>query len=172
MALDLSQRLRVFLASAPQNVRSIEVLEVYHSAFGSRYYWKEGDEGVVTREDGSVVAVKCVAFNAALAGSEGDLDQQFTIDFDTTDYTDEFCTLLDAVPLTSGEKVQLVYREYLSDDLTTVQARVALQVESINYTLSTATLSAVSPRLNINRTGLLYAPRDIPMLRGFATRSA
>ena len=30
-----------------------------------------------------------------------------------------------------------------------------------------ASLSAVTPRLNITRTGEIYSPRDVPMLRGF-----
>jgi len=60
-----------------------------------------------------------------------------------------------------------VYREYLSDDLQGPQAVAVLQIESITYMLGAAGISAVSPRLNITRTGELYVPRDIPMLRGF-----
>jgi hypothetical protein len=65
------------------------------------------------------------------------------------------------------EKIRVVYREFLSDDLTAAQATAVLQAESISYSIGAAHISAVSPRLNMSRTGELYAPKEIPMLRGF-----
>ncbi|MNY71298.1 hypothetical protein D3C86_2096100 [compost metagenome] len=60
-----------------------------------------------------------------------------------------------------------MYREYLSDDLANAQTTAVLQVESVAYKIGAATLSAVSPRFNVTRTGETYTPRDIPMLRSF-----
>ena len=102
-----------------------------------------------------------------LAGSQGNLDQAFDIRLGLVDIEDVFREQLDLIPVATLEKIQIVYREYLSDDLTTPQATATLQAESISYAIGAATISAVSPRLNISRTGELYTPKDIPMLRGF-----
>ena len=44
----------------------------------------------------------------------------------------------------------------MSDDLTESQAVQTLQVESIAYNRGVATISAIAPKLNVNRTGELY----------------
>jgi hypothetical protein len=103
----------------------------------------------------------------ALAGSPDNLDQKFTINIDTTDPENLLRKELDRIPLETTEKILLTYRAYLSDDLTEPQAVQVLQVESINYNRGVATLSAVAPKLNVNRTGELYTFGRFPMLRGF-----
>lgn len=168
MSLDLETRLKVFLASAPRAIRAIPTLEISHSALTKTYYiWREPYEGVVTNEDGDLVTMQPVNLDIKLAGDEGSLDQQYDVTLDTTDVEDEFREQMDLVPLGTQEKIKSVYREYLSDDLTSVMARAPLQVEAINYRVGAATLNAVSPRLNINSTGESYLPRDVPMLRAF-----
>lgn len=167
MSLDLESRLRVFLASAPQNLRAIPVLQISHSAMTKVYYlWREPYVGTVTTETGAH-QVEPLNMEIKLAGSENNLDQRFQILLDLTDVADEFRSQLDRIPLTSLEHIQVIYREYLSDDLTAVLAQATLQVESVSLTLGTATLIAVQPRLSMTRTGEVYAPRDVPMLRGF-----
>lgn len=168
MSLDLEDQLKTFLASAPQNVRSIQTLELSHSAMTKTYYlWREPYAGSITLEDESVVAVEPLNMEINLAGSEGHLDQRFDIALCTVDAEDEFRAQLDLIPIDTTEKIVAVYREYLSNDLTTPQVVGRLQVESIIYAQGAAKLSAVSPRLNITRTGTIYSYRDIPMLRGF-----
>lgn len=166
MSTDLQARLRVFLASAPQTIRSIQTLEISHSAITTFYLWREPYAGSITTETG-VKAVQPLNFDIKLAGSSGHLDQKFDITLDTTDVADLFREQLDRIPVDTLEKIRLVYREYLSDDLTAAQATAILQVESISYRIGAATLSAVSPRLNVSRTGETYSPKGIPMLRGF-----
>lgn len=169
MALDLKTRLRVYLASAPQTERSIGVLEISHPAMSKTWFlWREPYAGQVTTETGDVVDVLCTNIQPRLAGSEGSLDQRFDVLIDTVDIEDTFRAEMDSVPLGDPRRVLMVYREYLSDDLTEPQARVPLQVENCSYQVGAATLTAVSPRLNATSTGIFYAPRDIPMLRGFA----
>ena len=80
---------------------------------------------------------------------------------------DTFRAEMDRIPINTTEKIVIVIREYLSDNLSTAVTEGTLQVESISYAKGAASISAVSPRLNITRTGELYSPRDIPMLRGF-----
>lgn len=165
--LDLESRLRRFLASAPQRIYPIETLEISHPAMPRTYrLWKEPYSGQITTEVGAV-PVEPIGFAITLAGSEGHLDQVFSITIDTVDIADEFRLAIDSVPLDSAQPIAVVYREYLSDDLTAAQAMARLQVESVSYQIGAATISAVSPRLNFLRTGEVYAPRDVPMLRGF-----
>ena len=167
MSLDIDARLRRFCASAPQNQRIIKVLSLSHSAMTQPFnFWREPYPGTVT-DGAETLAVQPVNFDIKLASDDGTLDQQYQIQLDTTDINDTFNEQLDRIPLTSAEKVVAVYREYLSDDLTAPCAKVALQVESNAAILGTASLSAVTPRLNITRTGEIYSPRDVPMLRGF-----
>jgi hypothetical protein len=167
MSLDIEQRLRVFLASAPQTIYPVQTLEISHSAMSKTYYlWREPFTGEITTEDG-VRTVEPVNLEIALAGTEGHLDQNFEIRVDTTDIEDEFREQMDRIPLNTLEKIRCVYREYLSDDLTDVVARAVLEIESISYQVGAAAIQAVSPRYNLLATGEKYTPRDVPMLRGF-----
>lgn len=168
MAFDLEQRLRVFFASAPQTVHAIQTVELSHSAMPQVWrLWREPYAGQVTIEGGALVDVVPCNLQIALADVQGNLDRKFEISIDTTDINDLFRESMATIPIDTVEKVRCVYREYLSDDLTAVQAFAVLQVESVSYQIGAATLSAVTPRLNVTRTGLLYTTRDIPMLRGF-----
>lgn len=163
MSLDLESALRVFLSSAPQTVHAIQTLQISHSAMSQAWHlWREPYVGVA----GGNTMQPC-NIEIKLAGSAGHLDQKFDIRLGLVDIEDAFRAELDLIPVTTQEKISVVYREYLSNDLVNAQATATLQVESISYVKGAATISAVSPRLNITRTGELYAPKDIPMLRGF-----
>ena len=167
MSLDIATQLKVFFASSPQTKHEIETLQISHSAMTKTYYlWPEPYPGSITTETG-VYAVEPLNFNIKLAGSSGNLDQKFTIGIDTTSVNDEFREQMDLIPMDTLEKIQLIYRRYLSDDLTSAQSTAILQVESISYKIGAAMLSAVSPRLNIGKTGETYSPKENPGLRGF-----
>lgn len=167
MSLDLEQQLREFFASAPQTKYRIDVLEISHSAMTKTYYlWREPFPGIVTTEDG-VRTVEPMNFEVERAGSEQNLDQVYKIKVDTVDVQDEFNEQLDRIPLATTERIRLVLREYLSDDLTDMQTRAVLQVESVAHELGVAMITAASIRANVSRTGEIYAPRDVPMLRNF-----
>ena len=134
--------------------------QVYH-------LWREPNAGTTTLEDASVVAMTPANFEISLAGAMGHLDQQYTIKLGLVDAMDEFREQLDRIPFDSAEPVKIIYREYLSDDLTASMAVATLQAESVSYALGAASVTATAPRYNVARTGIVYAPRDIPMLRGF-----
>lgn len=163
----IEERMRIFLASAPSSKRSIQVIEIRHSSITTQYFWREPYAGSVTLDDESIVSVSPLNMAIKIAGNEAHLDQKFDVTFDTTDITDAFREVLDSIPLSTRERVILVYREYLSDDLTTPQITATLQVESISYNKGAASISAVSPRLNMTRTGQIYSYRQFPSLRGF-----
>lgn len=168
MALDLETRLRRYLVSAPQSVYPIVVLSFSHSAMSRTWHlWREPYPGTVTIEGGEVVAVEPANIAPVLAGSPADLDQAYKIALDTTDINDAFQEELDRIPLNTAEYMRLVYREYLSDDLAVPQASVSLEVLSATLSRGTAGISANAPRFNVSRTGEVYAPRDVPMLRAF-----
>lgn len=161
-------RMRTFLASAPPVQRSIQTLEIRHSQMAQVYYlWREPYYGTITLENESSVSVRPVNMDIRIAGNETHLDQSFDIVIDTTDADDELRSALDEIPIDTTERVQLVYREYLSDDLDTPQIIARLQVENIVYRKGAAKLSAVTPRLNVTRTGEIYSYRKFEMLRGF-----
>ena len=167
MSLDLETRLKAFLASAPQTIHAVQTLEISHSAMSQTFHlWREPYAG--TTSVGGVVKVMTPCnIEIKLAGSEGHLDQKFTIAISTVDPENTLRNELDRIPVATLEKIVVVYREFLSDDLTAPQATARLQVESISYVKGAANLTAVSPRLNMLRTGETYTPKDIPMLRGF-----
>ncbi|UXC34775.1 DUF1833 domain-containing protein [Cupriavidus gilardii] len=168
MSLDINGKLRTFFASAPQTKYVVPVLEIRHSAMSNAWYlWREGVEGKVTLETGRVVVAEGANFSVKLAGTPAHLDQEYSFTLSTVDIEDKFRAELDRIPIDTKEKIVLVYREYLSDDLGYPNAVAKLQVESLSYELGAATISAVAPRLNITRTGELYTPKEIPMLRGF-----
>jgi hypothetical protein len=168
VSLDLEQRLRVFFASAPQTIRAIEVLEISHSAMSKTYVLsREPYIFNITDENAVVRTVEPVNFEIKKAGTEAHLDQVYEIRLDTTDIEDAFRSEVDSIPLDTTERIKCVFREYLSDDLTDVQAIAVLQVESVSYALGAAAISAVSPRYNVTSTGERYTPRDVPMLRSF-----
>ncbi len=166
--LDLEGRLKIFFASAPQNIRPIQMISISHSKMPKVYYlWKEPYVGSVTIDSTTVVQVLPLNLEIKLAGSGNDLDQRFEIRISTVDIENDFRNALDIIPINTLEKIKIVYREYLSDDLTSEQAKSTLQVESISYVIGGASITAVSPRLNVSRTGELYNNKDIPMMRGF-----
>lgn len=163
MSLDLGDRLRVFLASAPQAIHPIQTIEISHSAMSKVFrLWRETSIGMAE----GMEFTPC-NFEIKLAGSPGHLDQKFDIRLSTVDIEDEFRTELALIPINTLERIKIIYREFLSDDLVAAQATANLQAESISYVKGAAAISAVSPRLNATRTGELYAPKEVPMLRGF-----
>lgn len=167
MSLDLETRLRRFFASAPQNVHPIATLQISHSAMPQVFHlWREPYFGQTTIETGTV-DMQPVNFEVRLAGSEGNMDQAYTIMLDTADIEDTFRNAVDSIPVATKEKIKVVYREFLSDDLTAAQATATLQVESVSWAKGVANISAIAPRLSILRTGELYTAREIPMMRGF-----
>ena len=167
MSLDLEARLRTFLASAPQTLHPVQTLEIWHSAMSQTYHlWRE-PYAAETSVGGVLRTMRPVNFEIKLAGSEGHLDQKFSIAISTVDENNTLRNELDRIPVATLEKIVIIYREFLSDDLSVPQATARLQVESISYVKGGANITAVSPRLNMTRTGESYTPKDVPMLRGF-----
>lgn len=169
MALDIEADLRNFLISAPSNDYGVAVLSFSHSAMSKTWHlWQEGAAGQVRIEDGSLIDVLCVNVVVELAGTPSNLDQAFKILLDTTDVEDLFREELDRIPLDTTEFMQVTYREYLASGLLDgPQASAQLEALSVAFQIGGAIIQAFAPRYNVSRTGDLYSPRDVPMLRGF-----
>ncbi|MFZ3193754.1 MAG: hypothetical protein WA154_11195 [Moraxellaceae bacterium] len=168
MSLDLEAALREFLASAPQTKYAIQQVSISHSAMTQAYHlWTEPFAGTVSDELGAPLTVSG-ANNIAIKtpGSPDHLDQSFEITLSTVDSSNTFRDEMALIPLDTTEQILVVYREYLSDDLTEPMATVQLQVETIAYNRGAAVITAVSPRLNLTRTGELYTLKRFPTLRG------
>jgi hypothetical protein len=168
MSLDIESELRRFLASAPQSKHAIQVISISHSAMSQEYnLWTEPYAGEVTTEDDIVIEPQPTNIAIKLAGTPAHLDQAFDISISTVASPSVFRAEMDRIPLDTTERIVVVYREYLSDNLEEPQAVATLQVESIGYTRGAAVITAASPRLNVTRTGELYTLKRFPMLRGF-----
>lgn len=167
MSLDTEEKLRRMLASSPPALREIAVVVISHSALSQTFaFWPEPYPGTVVTPLGTL-AVRYAPMQMELAGSEANLDQVYNITLDTTDVQDIFREEMDRVPIGSLEKVQIGFYSFVSDDLTDPQAATSLEVQTVSYKKGVATINATSPRYNVLSTGELYAPRDVPMLRGF-----
>lgn len=168
MAIDLAARLRRFYASAPQRIREITTVSIAHPLLSQTWHlWPEPYQGTVTLATGAVVTMRPCAMVVEPAGSPGHLDQVYRIGLDTTDPEDTFRAEIDRIPLDDTTPISLTYGLYLSDDLSDPQATEVIYVESASWERGKALLTAARPRLNLLRTGRLYTPRDIPMLRAF-----
>lgn len=162
MSLDLESRLRIFLASAPQTMHAVQTIQISHSAISTWNLWREPYAGTA-----GGVAMSPANIEIKLAGNPGHLDQKFDIQLGLVDAMDLFREQLDLIPISTSEKIAIIYKEYMSDDLVNAQAVATLQVESVTWQKGAASITAVSPRLNITRTGERYTLSQIPMLRGF-----
>lgn len=166
--LSQEERMKIFWAASPQNIRVIPTVQLSHSRLGRTYYlWTERYPGSVTLDTAEVVTMSPCNLTPKMADSDKGLDQNYSFTFDLTDSQDLLRRELDNIPIDTTEKLILVYREYLSDTLTVVQAQVTLLVSKIAYNQKGATFTCVAPRGNLTYTGELYTPYEIPMLKGF-----
>lgn len=166
--LSPEEQMRIFWASAPQNKRAIPTFQISHSLLTrTYYYWTEPYPDNVTLDTSAVVRMAPANVGVKFADSENSLEQNYTFTFDLTDSQDIFRNEMDRVPIDTREKLVIVYREYLSDNLTVVQRQVTLLVVKIAYNQAGASFTCVTPRGNLTYTGEPFTPHEIPMLRGF-----
>lgn len=168
MSTDIEARLREYFAVTPPAVRAIGVLVISHSALARRFvFWPEPYAGQIVSDEYGLLEVQYAPMLLEIGGSEGNLDQQYSITLDTTDVQDAFRDQLDAIPLNSAERIRIDILTFLSDDLTSQQESATLQAETVSWVIGTATITAVAPRYNVLSTGELYEPGTVPMLRAF-----
>ena len=167
MAIDIDDRLKRYLASNPTGEYPIYTLAIQHPDLSQVFrFWNQPGVGMLDVE-GALMEHRSCNFFIERAGTNANLDQIFSIDIDAVDSQDEFRAELDRIPLDTKQRIVIVYREFLYPVLDAPCGIARLQSESLTYTKGAVRISAVSPRYNTLRTGEVYGPKEIPMLRGF-----
>lgn len=167
MALDLDERLKRYLASNPPGEYPIYTLAIQHPDLSQVFrFWNQPGIGMLD-VNGTLMEHRSVNFAVEQAGTNSNLDQVFRIDVDVVDSQDELRAELDRIPLGTKQRITIVYREFLYPVLDAPTAMARLQAESLSYVKGAVSISAISPRYNMLRTGETYSPRDVPMLKGF-----
>ncbi|ETF00933.1 hypothetical protein W822_19980 [Advenella kashmirensis W13003] len=167
MALDIDDRMKRYWASNPPDEYPIYTLAIAHSDLSKVFrFWNQPGVGWLDVE-GTLMEHRSVNFQIEQNGTNSNLDQLFRIAVDVVDSQDELREELDSIPLTTKERIVIVYRSFLYPVLDAPTGLARLQAESLTYVKGAANVNAVSPRYNLLRTGEVYSPREIPMLRGF-----
>jgi hypothetical protein len=164
-----------FFLNTSSSIIQLELIEISHPSFSQTYrVVRNAINGVtVTHEDATVHAYTFYPCKIAPTGSANDLEQQLQVGFG--DLGQIMPLEIDRVLLmtsgglpTSVIKPTLLYRTYRSDDLTAPLAGpYRFQINNVAFQKEAATLQCTAPRLNLNRTGEVYAMDRFPMLRGF-----
>ena len=166
--MSTEQKLRELFASYPAGQYQIDTLEICHSLFTQSFYF--------TREPGGITAniVNCsgvegevdftgVNFEPVLNRKKSDLDSDFS--FTLADPDNQLDDELDLIPLDNDEKIQVVYRVFLSDDFTAPAETYSLEVLRVNQKKGIFTIDCGLPQLNWQRTGIVYDYDTFPPLR-------
>ena len=84
MSTDIEICLREYYATTPPAVRPVGVLVVSHSALARRFvFWPEPYAGQIVSDEYGPLDVQYAPMMLDRAGSEGNLDQEFSITLDT-----------------------------------------------------------------------------------------
>lgn len=156
-----------YLRNNPAGERIVEVVEISHSAFSeSIFICKEPGGLSVTLENGQNVFADGVNMRVKRANSKDDLDEKY--DFDFSDVNGNLQNKTKEVPLNTTEKVKIVYRAYMSDNLDAIAlGPVIMEATNIAFKSGSASAKAQSPSLVESRTGTLYTYERFPALKAF-----
>jgi hypothetical protein len=160
-----------YFYTSPSRVKRYQTIEISHSSFSHLYRVCRNcslDGLQANIEDGTLASFDYYPMEIKRSGEQNNLDQSLTISFG--DLGEILPQEIDRVVSadTSLEYPQIKYREFRSDDLTTVLAGPELyRIETIAFTKTQSTFDVVAPRLNLYGSGLIYNNNDLPMLNGF-----
>lgn len=158
----------LYLLNNPDDVRLIELIEIYHPALTQTFLLTPTPEPVtLTLEDGRTITPRNVSMDVRKSSSKDDLDERFT--FTISDIYGELNDQADLIPLDDQTPVSLIYRGFISTDTSEPsEGPYILQVATMTQsTDGSVSIEAQSPSLVVNRTGELYTYDRFPMLRGF-----
>ncbi|WGO87973.1 DUF1833 family protein [Acinetobacter pittii] len=156
------------LDSSP-SVVLLECIEVKHSLWPNplRYVTNNANGITVTHEDSTQAVYEYMPLAIQKGKTSDDLDQSINI---TIGELGQIVPQLIKIILdaNSEEKPQVIYRSYLSSDLTApVDVIYGLEVETMNQDYQACTFEAVAQRLNSVGTGRIYTTDMFPSLKGF-----
>lgn len=163
--MSLEDQLREILSTYPAGEYLIDTIEISHSLFSQTYYLTREPLGITaTLETAATVDFTGANIEIALNSTKSDLDQNFSFTF--SDIENVLDDELDRIPLDNDEKIAMVYRGYISTDLSApAQGPIRLEVITVSQEKGVFTVEAGAPQLNWSETGIIYNYVDFPTLR-------
>lgn len=126
-------------ASAPTDKVLIHTLQVSHDTVGDFYYARSYDDVIAVTEEESEVTFQAVALSLQLPkkGVQGREDLVFTLD----NVNGEALVAIDQM-MEAGGNTSVIYRSYVSTDLTGPQERIPLVATSASINVSAVSINA------------------------------
>jgi hypothetical protein len=162
--MSTANKLREMLVSYPRGEYTIDTLTISHPLLTQTYYLTREPDGVTaTLENAAVVNFVGMQIDLQLNSTKDDLDQNFQ--FTMPDLDNALDNELQRIPYDNGTPIAVVYRAYISTDLSAPAAVYALEVLDVSQKKGAFTLSCGVSQLNWRQTGITYNFDDFPMLR-------
>jgi hypothetical protein len=150
--------------SYPAGEYQIDTLEITHPLMSQSYYLTREPEGITaTLETAAEVEFIGMQIDLQLNSTKDDLDQNFQ--FTLPDLENILDDELDRIPLNNQDPIQVVYRSYISTDLTEPAEIYRLEVLDVSQAKGAFTLTCGVSQLNWRQTGEIYSYDRFPMLR-------
>ena len=164
-----SDQYKKWLSAGQTDAALIDTIEVRHSSFASPFYLANWDVTIQCNLEpaagGGLQTFTGTRFKLQYASTEDSLDQGVQIGISSLDgmLYDEFKAM---TPVQRREPVELVARQYLSSDLSTVVMTPPPVWYLTNITADFDTLVGVlqAIQLRARRVGRYYTSRELPIL--------
>lgn len=139
MNIALSEALKEAYALAPSNVQHVHSLEITHESMSESLYLVQGYfHKSLTLEDSSVRKFRATAFDFTLPATDVGGLQELNITIENANnQVSDFCEQA----MTFPAPVEILYRPYLSTDLTTPLMNPPLRLFLLNVTVAEAQVS-------------------------------
>jgi hypothetical protein len=159
-----AEKLKEMLISYPKGIYSIDTLEISHPSITQTYYLTREPMGISAYlETGELIDFEGTSIGLELSQHKEDLDQNFKFTF--PDLNNTFDDEMDRIDYNDTESISVIYRQYISNDLSYPAIKYSLEVTDISQTKGIVTLGCGVSQLNWKRTGLTYNLQDFPMLK-------
>ena len=135
----LKQALREAYATPPTGAVILDTIEVLHDDFDPIRLVNNYADIMATLENGDIVSFTSHSFTLGLPGDNETPSPRLSVKIENT--TRELVLAIDSV-VNSTTPIRLIYRPYLSTDLTTPQYDPPLSMELSNITATTSSVSA------------------------------
>lgn len=158
------EKLKQMIMHYPRGEYTIDTLEISHPLMSQVYYLTREPDGITaTLEDNTTVDFRGTYMDMKLNRSTEDLDQDFTFTF--PDLTNELDDELDRITMSNSDPISVIYRAYISSDLSEPAALYRLQVFGVTQSKGAFALQCGATQFNWRKTGLTYNFDVFPMLR-------
>jgi hypothetical protein len=164
--MTITPELKRVYASAPQDLRYVETLELTHSKFPEPFYiTNDTQTWEFTLEDNSVKLFKILPFKIVLPAQDGMGRQDLRISIENVGL--EAVEAMDAAGQDPSENINVVYRVYLDKPLSAPQNSPPLRLTVTNISMTLDTIEATATKADtLNRAfpGVVYRTDNYPGL--------